>query len=180
MHFSKLHLPTGFAALCLLELATTAHCHGSPACNSTSTYGSYFGALKQPYYPPAADCRDYMIPVDITYGNYIFNATRWEDDYGLTDFLSVATTRAGAGYPPPLDGPKTTSGTYQIAASFCTPKKRTAKAENIIIATHGIGPARAHWNSPYKPDDYNFVQYAINEGYSVFFYDRLGCGASEK
>ncbi|KAF2174754.1 hypothetical protein K469DRAFT_725096 [Zopfia rhizophila CBS 207.26] len=97
-----------------------------------------------------------MIPVDITYDNYTFNASRWEDDYDLTDFLSIATTRAGAGYPAPLDGPKTASGTYQIAASFCTPKKRTAKAKNVIIATHGIGPARAHWNSPYRPDEYSF------------------------
>jgi hypothetical protein len=180
MQFLKPKLLMGLAALCSLELATVAHCYQAPACNSTSTYGGSFGALKQPYYPPAADCQDYMIPVDITYDNYIFNASRWEDDYGLTDFLSVATTRAGAGYPAPFDGPKTASGTYQIAASFCTPKKKTAKAKNVIIATHGIGPARVHWNSPYKPDEYNFVQHAIGQGYSVFFYDRLGCGASEK
>jgi hypothetical protein len=180
MRFLQSKLLMGLAALCLPELATTTDCYQAPAYNNTGTYGGSFGALKQPYYPPAADCQDYMIPVDITYDNYIFNASRWEDDYGLTDFLSVATTRPGAGYPAALDGPKTTSGTYQIAASFCTPKKKTTKAKNVIIATHGIGPARAHWNSPYKPDEYNFVQHAIGQGYSVFFYDRLGCGASEK
>jgi pimeloyl-ACP methyl ester carboxylesterase len=121
-----------------------------------------------------------MIPVNINYDNYVFNSSQWEDNYGLTDFLSIAMTRASAGYPPPLAGPKTASGTYQIAASFCTPKEKSEKAKTVIIATHGIGPARAHWNSPYKPDEYNFVQHAIGQGYSVFFYDRLGCGASEK
>ena len=35
-------------------------------------------------------------------------------------------------------------------------------------------------NSPYKPAEYNFVQHAISQGYSVFFYDRLGTGDSEK
>jgi pimeloyl-ACP methyl ester carboxylesterase len=50
----------------------------------------------------------------------------------------------------------------------------------VIVATHGIGPARAHWNSPFRPKDFNFVEYAVDKGYSVFFYDRLGCGASTK
>ena len=180
MHLPKQMLFGSFGALCLLELATAASSHRAPVCNSTRIYGGSFGSLRQPYYPPAADCRDYMIPVDITYDNYVINASQWDDNHGLTDFLSTVTTRAGAEYPAPLNGPIPTNGTYQIAASFCTPKWETNKAKNVIIATHGIGPARAHWNSPYEPEDYNFVQYAINQGYSVFFYDRLGCGASEK
>jgi pimeloyl-ACP methyl ester carboxylesterase len=147
---------------------------------SNTSYGSLFNTLRQPYYPPNADCVDYMIPVDISYDNFVYNGTKLANDYDLTNFLTVATTRAGAGYPAPLDGPNPTRGSFQIAASFCTPKNQTAKAKNVIVATHGIGPARAHWNSPYQPEQYNFVQYAIGQGYSVFFYDRLGCGASEK
>ncbi|KAH8656684.1 Alpha/Beta hydrolase protein [Tricladium varicosporioides] len=83
-------------------------------------------------------------------------------------------------YPTVLEGPKTENATYKIAASFCTPKVKTGKEKTVILATHGIGPARSHWNSPYKPDDYNFVQWATTQGYSVFFYDRLGTGASQK
>ncbi|KAF2098390.1 alpha/beta-hydrolase [Rhizodiscina lignyota] len=150
-----------------------------PGSGYSSNYGGAFGALKQPYYPPAADCEDYMIPIDIEYDNLVFNATKWEDNYGLIDFLTEATARAGAGYPSPVEQ-KHTKGSFEIAASFCSPKKKTSKAKNVIIATHGIGPARAHWNSPFKPEDYNFVQWAIGQGYSVFFYDRLGCGASQK
>jgi len=48
------------------------------------------------------------------------------------------------------------------------------------LATHGIGQARSHWNSPFRPEEYNFVQHAIGQGYSVFFYDRLGQGSSQK
>lgn len=80
----------------------------------------------------------------------------------------------------PFKGPLSEKGSYKIAASFCSPKKKTSKAKNVIIATHGIGPARAHWNSPFKPEDYNFVQHATAQGYPIFFYDRLGCGASQK
>jgi hypothetical protein len=154
--------------------------NGRSNITSNVSWGNSFKALRQPYYPTNADCVDYMVPVDISYDNFVYNATKFGNDYDLTDFLSVATTRAGAGYPSPLDGPKPTKGTFQIAASFCTPKKQTAKAKNVIVATHGIGPARAHWNSPFVPEQYNFVQHAIGQGYSIFFYDRLGCGASEK
>lgn len=38
----------------------------------------------------------------------------------------------------------------------------------------------SYWNPFYKPDEYIFVQYAIQHGYSVFFYDRLGVGSSTK
>lgn len=38
----------------------------------------------------------------------------------------------------------------------------------------------SYWNSPYKPEKYNFVQAATDAGYSVFFYDRLGTGSSTK
>jgi hypothetical protein len=145
-----------------------------------ASIGKSLQSLKQPYYPRNANCIDYVVPVSVEYDNYEYNATKFGNDYDLTNFLTIATTRAGADYPAALDGPKPAKGTYKIAASFCTPKQQTNKAKNVIVATHGIGPARAHWNSPYKPDEYNFVQHAITQGYSVFFYDRLGCGASEK
>ena len=70
--------------------------------------------------------------------------------------------------------------TYQIAASFCSPKTITEKSKTVILATHGIGQARSHWNSPFRPKEYNFVEHAIGQGYSVFFYDRLGQGSSQK
>lgn len=148
--------------------------------NNSNAIGKALQALEQPYYPPNADCVNYMVPIDISYDNFVYNATTFGNDYDLTDFLAVATTRAGAGYPSLLDGPKATNGSYNIAATFCTPKARTVKAKSIIVATHGIGPARAHWNPQYQPEQYNFVQHAIGQGYSIFFYDRLGCGASDK
>lgn len=180
MHFLKPDLSTGLAILASLKVAAGHHGYEPKGFNVNAHFGGLFGSLRQPYYPPAADCVDYMIPVNIAYDNFVFNASRWTSNFELMDFLSVATTRAGVGIPSPLDGPKPVSGTFQIAASFCSPKNPTPKAKNVIIATHGIGPARAHWNSPFKPDEHNFVQHAISQGYSVFFYDRLGCGASEK
>jgi pimeloyl-ACP methyl ester carboxylesterase len=118
--------------------------------------------------------------VTITSENQIFNFTKWEDDYALQDFLTQITTRPTAGYPGVFAGMQNETATYTIAASFCSPKSAAGRKKTVILATHGIGQARTHWNSAYKPEEYNFVQYAIARGYSVFFYDRLGTGASEK
>jgi pimeloyl-ACP methyl ester carboxylesterase len=134
--------------------------------------------LTQPYYPSSANCWEYKIPVAITSENLVFGLPDWSDDYSLQDFLTLATARAGAKTPSPVIGTKNESAIYTIAASFCTPKGHSKKT--IILATHGIGQARTHWNSAYEPDKYNFVQHAISQGYSVWFYDRLGTGKSEK
>lgn len=38
----------------------------------------------------------------------------------------------------------------------------------------------SYWNSGYEPETYNFVQFAVSQGYSVFNYDRVGVGKSSK
>lgn len=132
------------------------------------------------YYPPDAECTEYEVPIHLESDDYVFNATQWETDYNLEDFLSTVTTRPSAMFPSPFSGPVRNTGNYTIAASFCTPKVKNGKEKTVILATHGIGPARAHWNSAYRPEEYNFVQWATGQGYSVFFYDRLGVGGSSK
>ena len=182
MSFNRCEL---FRAFVLASSLTMALC--APACpaNKPSTVvtpfdGSQSRGLHLAYYPPNADCVDYMIPVDTSYTGVPYNATKWSTDYELVDFLSIVTTRAGVGYPSPVGEPIQINATYHIAASFCQPKVKTDKNGHVILATHGIASAREHWNSPLEPEKYNFVQRAVADGYSVFFYDRVGCGASEK
>lgn len=168
--------PIGLAILSVLGLANTANCDN----NSAPLSGPYFKSLQQTYYPPAAKCQDYMVPVNVDYDELQFTATPWQNDYDVTNFLTEVTTRAGANYPSPFGASTHINTTYQIAATFCTPKNPIGKEKTVILATHGIGPGREHWNSPFQPEKYNFVQWATGQGYSVFFYDRLGCGASQK
>jgi pimeloyl-ACP methyl ester carboxylesterase len=150
---------------------------GSPP----SFAAGYPSSLAYTYYPPDADCTEYTVPITISSEDLVFNATAaFETDYDVENFLSVAETRPSANFPGPFADPVTTKGSYNIAASFCTPKAKNGKEKTVILATHGIGPARDHWNPAYKPDQYNFVQWATGQGYSVFFYDRLGCGQSDK
>ncbi|KAH7303809.1 Alpha/Beta hydrolase protein [Stachybotrys elegans] len=142
--------------------------------------GSALANPSHTYYPPAANCQEFNIPVDVAPEVIQFNLPRWGNDYELVDFLALATTRQTPDSPSIVGETVTMPATYLIAASFCTPKKATEKAKTVILATHGIGQARSHWNSPFRPNEYNFVQFAIDQGYSVFFYDRLGQGDSQK
>ncbi|KAK5117500.1 hypothetical protein LTR85_008885 [Meristemomyces frigidus] len=177
MH-SPQSLSVAAAILCGLNNSHSG-CLAQPALSGNPPNTTTAG-LTQPYYPAIADCVEYTVPVSIVSESLAFNYTHWEDDYELEDFISIATTRASADFPSVFNGTTTVMATYQIAASFCTPKKPNGKEKNIILATHGIGQARTHWNSPYKPEEYNFVQWAVAEGYSVWFYDRLGNGQSDK
>ena len=141
-------------------------------------YGEPKAALTQAYYPANADCLEYTVPVSVSYDRLSFNFTHWEDDNALQQFLADVTTRSGANFPGVVDGSVHETASYNISASFCSPKVKNGKEKTVVVATHGIGPAREHWNSAYKPEEYNFVQFAASQGYSTWFYDRVSCGFS--
>lgn len=161
-----------------LFCAFTWHAAGCPPgpYNGTSMDGA--STSTQPYYPATADCIEYNVPISISYDRAVFNFTRWNTDFELEQFIADVTTRPSAGFPGIISGMEKTDANYTIAASFCTPKKPNGKEQNVILATHGIGPAREHWNPGFQPKEYNFVQWAVEKGYSVWFYDRVGCGDS--
>lgn len=68
------------------------------------------------------------------------------------------------------------SGTYNIAATYCTPDGGPGKALQIL--THGIGFDRSYWDFPLHGYNYSYVNAALARGYSTFAYDRLGIGQS--
>ena len=141
-----------------------------------------------------------MIPVNVTSLTYPWIAPVWTDDFGFIDFASIATSRTDYDSPAPIGAPVLETAGYSIGATFCTPKgKPNANAGKVLLASHGLGFDRrygnaprlyefhevlrhnpSYWNSAFKPDEYNFVRFAIERGYSVFFHDRLGVANSTK
>lgn len=138
------------------------------------------GYVQQTYYPPTANCAEFFVPVSIQSDVVQFKFPRWANDFELVDFLAVATTRETPNTQSPIGDTIKQNATFQIGASFCSPKAASDKAKTVILATHGIGQARSHWNSPFRPEEFNFVEFAISQGYSVLFYDRVGQGSSQK
>ena len=127
-----------------LSLNAIVLCGLQPNVVSCMCVSGNTSALSQPYYPPAANCVEYTIPVSITSNNSIFDFPEWDDDYALEDFLAIATTRSTADFPSIITGQQVEEATYNIAASFCTPKVTNGKESTVILATHGIGLAREH------------------------------------
>lgn len=101
-------------------------------------------AIQTAYIPEGAICHDYTIPVTVASNNRPWNGPKWEDDYGFIDFLSSASTRLSAGVPFPLGDPVKQTATYDISATFCTPKKQGENSKTVLLATHGLGFDRRH------------------------------------
>ncbi|QIX00990.1 hypothetical protein AMS68_006507 [Peltaster fructicola] len=71
-------------------------------------------------------------------------------------------------------GQQTVGGTYDIRATFCTPKDNL-KPTAVQLLTHGIGFDRSYWDFA---AGYSYVDAAAAHGYASLFYDRLGVGQS--
>ncbi|KAN0104869.1 alpha/beta-hydrolase [Hyaloscypha variabilis] len=136
------------------------------------------GTIPQTYTPTNANCIDYDIPVSVSTKGINWIAPKWTNNTGLIDFVSLTSSRSPANFSSPVGGSVDLNGEYTISATFCSPKTTAEKSGNILLATHGIGYDRRYWNSAFQPENYNFAQYATSQGYSIFFYDRLGTGKS--
>ena len=109
----------------------------SLSCISAAT--AHHGYVPPHYVPFNVDCYDYTIPVAITSKNFQWIGPRWTDDYEWIDFLTTASSRPSAGFPPPFGNPIDQTASYSISATFCTPKKGGPKAKTVLLATHGLG-----------------------------------------
>ncbi|KAH6674319.1 Alpha/Beta hydrolase protein [Halenospora varia] len=126
------------------------------------------------------NCEEYMIPVSVSSTVFIPSFEHFNDDFDVVDFVSYLARRDFQTALNPFSGTKNVTGTYTIGATICSPTKDTAKSKTLLLATHGLGYDRRYWDSGIQAANYSFVDFALERGYSVFFYDRLGTGSSSK
>ncbi|KAF1942880.1 hypothetical protein EJ02DRAFT_488067 [Clathrospora elynae] len=130
-----------------------------------------------------AQCIDYNIPLNITSENVVLNITPFHNDFDVvdlvTDFCRKVTNTTVF---DPIGGLQNVTSTYQIAGIFCSPKNSGAlgREKTVILGTHGVHYDGRYWDSSCKPQEYSFVEGVVKEGYSAFFYNRLGTRKSEK
>ncbi len=121
----------------------------------TTLSTTYAAPTSSGYVPPGAKCQDYFIPVDVASLNYPWVAPKWTDNFGFIDFLSVATSRTDAGFPPPIGAAVNETARYNIGATFCTPTgKSNANAGKVLLATHGLGFDRRYFTHQPTTVDY--------------------------
>ncbi|KAL2807577.1 hypothetical protein BJX63DRAFT_425282 [Aspergillus granulosus] len=78
-----------------------------------------------------------------------------------------------------IKGVKRVEDTFTINAQLCVPKY-SEKRGILEIATHGFAFDKKYWDSEVEPEKYSYVDAALDAGYSILTYDRLGVGESSK
>jgi hypothetical protein len=128
-----------------------------------------------------AQCTPYTIPLNVTSQNIVFNITKFRNDLDLIDVATNIERKDSNVTFNPVGGVENVTAQYSISGTFCTPKNASGngREKTVLLATQGIGYDGRYWDSAYKPREYSFVEAMVAEGYSVFYYDRLGTGKSQ-
>ncbi|KAK4148416.1 hypothetical protein C8A00DRAFT_39018 [Chaetomidium leptoderma] len=111
-------------------------------------------------------------------------ATHWlqprvDSNIDAVEWVTEMTTWSSPNMTERIIGNITIEDTFKISGQLCVPP-RGARSDVLQIATHGVGFDKRYWDVEVKPDQYSYVNAALSEGYSIFTYDRLGTGASDK
>ena len=126
----------------------------------------------------ARQCQNLTIPVDISARNGVFNASIPQNNIDVTNLILNGVQQGHNASAEVLTGYATVSGTYNIAATYCTPDSGDSGV--VQIATHGIGFDRSYWDFSYNNYNYSYAEVAVDQyGYSLFTWDRLGIGMSD-
>ncbi|KAL7925177.1 Alpha/Beta hydrolase protein [Trichoderma austrokoningii] len=143
-----------------------------------------FGALALASAIPSASitklCVQLQIPVHVVATNYHYDQPRVDSSIDAMDWTVNVTTWSGSNFTARITERVDIKKTYDIGAQLCVPSKKTSKAGILQIATPGLGFGKEYFDVAIDPQQYSYVDAAINKGYSVLSYDRLGTGASQK
>lgn len=120
-----------------------------------------------------AHCIDYTVPLTVTSQNFVFNITKFEDDFDAIDLVTEYSRKPTNIAFNPVGGIENVTAAYSISGTFCSPTVPVGREKTILLATHGLHYDRRYWDSGYKPQEYSFVEAVVGKGYSIFFYDRL-------
>ncbi|KAF2231799.1 hypothetical protein EV356DRAFT_451250 [Viridothelium virens] len=145
---------------------------------------SISGALAYPSVARSRNgtCEGYTIAVSPSSTGLHYSYPPFKDNFDVVEFVTRLSSRDSASFYP-FSGPLSLSGNYTIAAEICSPAVKTGKEKTLLLTSHGLGYHGDYWNPPVEPpieQQYNFVGYALGQGYSVFNYDRLGTGRSSR
>jgi hypothetical protein len=126
-----------------------------------------------------AFCISGTVQVTASANNFHINAPEPANQTVVTEIL-VEFVQVNSTLGEKLLGKKPTlnpiNGTYEIYSQLCFPNG-SINATTIQFLTHGAGFDRSYWD---VAPGYSYVDYAAEQGYTTFLYDRLGSGLSDK
>ncbi|KAF2237155.1 hypothetical protein EV356DRAFT_442255 [Viridothelium virens] len=125
----------------------------------------------------ARKCQNITVPIDISARVGIFNIQAPASDIDTTNFFLNDTQQGHNFTQEILEGYRTISGKYNLAATYCAPDSGHGKVAQVL--THGIGFDRSYWDLSYNNYNYSYVETAVDQyDFSTVTWDRLGIGMS--
>jgi hypothetical protein len=122
-----------------------------------------------------ATCITGILDVNVSATNQRLNVEMPVNSSVVTELI-VEIFQSNSTFAENYGGPPTeVSGTYGIYTQLCFPNGKI-DTTTIQLLIHGIGCDRSYWILAL---DYSYVDYVAEQGYTTFFFDRLGTGLSD-
>ncbi|KAL5336626.1 Alpha/Beta hydrolase protein [Aspergillus crustosus] len=125
-------------------------------------------------------CTTFDLEIPVTAENSIYDIPRVDNNIDAVDFIWDLQRWTAPSIADRIRGVERVQDTFTINAQLCVPKDSVSDGKVLQIATHGFGFEKTYWDSEFQPEKYSYVDAALNEGYSILTYDRLGVGKSSK
>lgn len=121
------------------------------------------------------DCKQLNVSISAASNGYVFDIPKVNNDIEATTWALNFDTWSNKPDPEPILKNTSISGTYSIHTQICVPK---SGGDVLQIATHGAYYDGRYWDA--ELEGHSYVDAALQAGYSILTYDRLGTGQSEK
>lgn len=125
-------------------------------------------------------CVELEVPVTIDTTVPKWQQLHVDSSIDAVSWAKYETTRTSPNTTESIIGTIHIQGTFKISGKLCVPQKHSNRSDILQIATHGAGFGQKYWDVELNPNQYSYVNAAVSEGYSIFIYDRLGIGLSDK
>ncbi|KKO99260.1 hypothetical protein THAR02_08633 [Trichoderma harzianum] len=119
----------------------------------------------------ASNCVELLIPVTAQANNTKFNTVKVDSSVDAVEFTLSRDRWDALTIAEISSGDIAVGGDFEISGHFCIPSTPRKGENTLLIASHGVGFTKGR-------DDLSFVKSALDQGYAVLAYDRLGAGLS--
>ncbi|KAK6428204.1 hypothetical protein LTR95_015654 [Oleoguttula sp. CCFEE 5521] len=130
-------------------------------------------AIAVPIHPQHLDCHALMLHIPVAANNYVLDIKKATTDTELAEFVDELDRWSAPKLTQRITGQVNVTASYSIYAQLCFPEREKDK-HVMQILTHGGMFDHRYWDATIDRKQYSYVYAAVNAGYTVLNYDRLG------
>ncbi|KAK3635226.1 hypothetical protein LTR56_014835 [Elasticomyces elasticus] len=125
------------------------------------------------------NCYNFKLDVPVTATKYVLDILPVNNNIDAVNFALDIDGRTSLNATERILGNVTISESFTLKATICTPSAENDK-HIMQLLTHGLIVDSRYWDIEIDRTNHSYVLAAVNAGYTVLSYDRLGHGQSEK